>query len=74
MKLQQIRTERGLSQLQLSQLTGIPKQSIQRYEIGYRNIDGANLNNLCKFAAALDCKIYDIIEDDELIALLKKVI
>lgn len=73
MKLQQIRKLKGLSQSQLAKAAGISTQVLQRYEMGYRNIDGAALDRLCDIAIALDCSIYDIIESDELIEKLKKI-
>ncbi len=74
MKLQDIRKSRNLSQSQLADLAGISKQVLQRYEMGYRNIDGADLERLCDLAIALNCKVYDIIESDALIEKLKKTI
>lgn len=73
MKLQQIRKLKGLSQSQLAKAAGISTQVLQRYEMGYRHIDGAALDRLCNIAIALDCSIYDIIESDELIEKLKKI-
>ena len=72
MKLQDIRKQRNLSQSQLADLVGISKQVLQRYEMGYRSIDGADLERLCDIAIALNCKIYDIVESDVLIEKLKK--
>ena len=74
MKLQEVRQKRNLSQSQLADLAGVSKQVLQRYEIGYRSIDGADLEKLCDIAIALNCKIYDILESDVLIEKLKKTI
>ena len=67
MKLQQIRKNKNLSQSQLAKSAGISTQVLQRYEMGFRNIDGAKLETLCNLAIALDCKLSDIIEDAGLI-------
>ena len=72
MKLQDIRKKRDLSQRQLADEAGVPLQVLQRYEMGYRNIDGADLERLCDLAIALDCKVYDILESNVLIEKLKK--
>lgn len=65
-KLKDKRNEKGYTQSQLSELSGIKFQVIQQYETGYRNIDGAKLETLLKLAAALNCRIYEILEDPEL--------
>lgn len=64
--LQRIRKERGYSQNQLAELSGVKKQTIQRYEMGYRSIDGANLDTLTALAGALNVPFYDLIENPEL--------
>ena len=72
MKLQQLRQNNGLSQKQLSDESKIPLRTIQQWECGQRNIDGASINRLCDLAIALNCKIYDLIDDEELIQKIKK--
>lgn len=72
MKLQEIRKEKKLTQSQLAKIANIPLRTIQQWECEQRNIDGASLETLCDIALALDCKIYDIIESEELIQKLKK--
>lgn len=70
-KLQDIREKAGLTQWQLSLLTEIPITTIQKYEIGKANIDGAKIKTLAILARVLNCKIEDIIEDEYTISLLK---
>ena len=72
MKLQELRKNKGLSQSQLSKLSGVPLRTIQQWECGQRDIDGAALERLCDLATALDCKIYDIVESSLLIGKLLK--
>jgi len=74
MKLQELRKNKGLSQSQLSKLSGVPLRTIQQWECGQRDIDGAALERLCDLAIALDCKIYDIIESPKVIEKLLKII
>ena len=66
-KLRIVRVRRGLSQSELSDKTGIPLKSIQRYEQEPKKVDVARLDTLCTLSEALDCKITDIIEDEKLI-------
>ena len=67
MKLQNVRKQKGLSQKQLAESSGVPLRTIQQWECGQRNIDGAALDRLCDICATLNCKIQDIIENDTLI-------
>ena len=66
-KLQQIRGKKGISQRQLAVLSGVPFNTIQKYEQKERNIDNASLTQLCALCEALECSIGDIIEDTELL-------
>ena len=61
--LQEIRLKRGLSQSQLAKKCGIPKQTLQRYEGGFANINGARLETLLKLCNALDCDLLEILTD-----------
>ena len=72
-KLQQMRIKKNLAQNDLSVISGIPKGTIQGYEIKYRDIDGARLEVLCDLCLALNCKLEDILEDENLIEKLKMV-
>lgn len=70
-KLQDMREKVGLTQWQLSLLSEIPITTIQKYEIGKANIDGAKIKTLAILAKVLNCRIEDIIEDEYTISLLK---
>lgn len=72
-RLQELRVEKGLSQNDLHILSGVTKRTIQHYEHQSRPIDKAYLETLCRLCLALDCKIEDIVENEELIAMLKKI-
>lgn len=69
--LQEMRKKAGLSQSQLEAASGVKLKAIQSYEIGGRDINHAKLDTLCRLALACNCKIYDIIEDDQLKTKLK---
>lgn len=64
--LQKLRNEKGFSQSQLADLSGVNFRMLQYYEQGAKNIDGAKLETLISLAAALDCSISDILESEEL--------
>ena len=64
--LQKLRKAAGLSQSQLADLAGIKVQVLQQYERGARDINGAKICN------ALECRLADIITDEETLELLKK--
>lgn len=69
--LQKLRKAAGLSQSQLAALAGIKVQVLQQYERGARDINGAKLPTLLKICNALECRLADIITDEETLELLK---
>lgn len=73
MSLKSARMKAGYSQRGLADASGVNIRSIQQYEIGARNINGASLESLCKLAGALGCTLYDLLESPELKELLKQV-
>lgn len=64
--LQEKRLAAGMSQSQLAKASGVPVGVLQHYEQGSRNIDGAKLETLADLAAALGCKIPELLESPEL--------
>jgi transcriptional regulator with XRE-family HTH domain len=74
MALKEMRKKAGLSQSELAAVSGVKLRAIQVYEIGQRDINGAKLDTLCKLALALNCKVYDIITDEQLKVKLKKTV
>ena len=68
-KLQE-RREKKFSRNELSQMLGFKPQLIRQYEQGFRNIDGANIKTLAKLARALNCKLSDLVEDEETVRIL----
>lgn len=71
--LQKIRKNLGLSQKQLADKSGISVRMIQHYEQGFKNIDCAKLETLCALAAALECDLWDILNDAALKTKVKQV-
>ena len=73
-KLKIMRPGAGLSQRQLSELSGVNLRTIQDYESnGGQVIDKSNLRTLLNLAKALGCNIKDILEDVELVELYEEV-
>lgn len=64
--IQDVRKSRGLSQSQLAEKAGISVRMLQHYEQGYKNIDHAKLATICSIAAALNCRIEDVLNSPEL--------
>ena len=69
--LQRLRKEAGLSQSQLAKLAGLNVQVLQQYERGARDLNGAKLATLLKICNALECRLADIMTDEETLELLK---
>lgn len=65
--LKDIREAKGLSQSKLVELSGVNLRTLQSYEQGQRDINGASLTSLVSLTKALDCKLTDILTDQELI-------
>lgn len=61
-KIAQIRKARGLTQLELSKMTGITKRAIQNYEAGTRT---PRLDVITKIAHALDVEVHELMSDEE---------
>lgn len=72
-KLKALRVKKGYSQSALAKISGVNKRNIQLYEQGERRIEGASLEKLCDLCKALDCKIDDLIDDEEIIKKYKEI-
>lgn len=62
MNLKRLRSEAGISQSKLSDLSGVNLQMIQKYEQGVKDINKAQGDTLYKLAQALNCKLEDLLE------------
>ncbi len=70
--LREQRQKAGLSQSQLAEKSGVNVRTIQTYEQNGKNINNARLRILASLAIALDCRITEVIDDEELIDLARK--
>lgn len=61
-RLKQHREAAGLSQSELARLSGIKLQTIQHYEQGFRDLNGARAITVYKLANALGCTVEDLLE------------
>ena len=61
--LKRIRTDKGYSQKQLAELSGVSLRSIQMYEQQQKDINKAQSDSLFRLAKALDCKMEDLLEN-----------
>ncbi len=61
--LKKIRTEKGLSQLQLSHESGIALSVISKIESGFTDVMQTRVCTVAALAKALSCKIEDIINE-----------
>lgn len=59
--LKRLRSEAGISQSKLSELSGVNLQMIQKYEQGVKDINKAQGETLYKLAQALNCKVEDLL-------------
>ena len=72
MKLQETRKRVGLSQSELAKRSGVKLQTIQGYELGRRQIDGAHVDTLVAIAEAMQVPFYELLEDSELAQIVKE--
>ncbi|MDE6029318.1 MAG: helix-turn-helix domain-containing protein [Clostridiales bacterium] len=64
-KLRSLREARGLSQRELSNVSGVKLRSIQLFEQKVNDIDKAQAHTLYKLARVLGCTIEDLLENPE---------
>lgn len=71
-KLKEMRQARGLSQSQLAEKAGMNVRTLQHYEQGSKNFDHARIDTIVKICLVLDCRLDEIIENQEYVDLIKK--
>lgn len=71
-KLQAIRKKNLISQFELAKRSKLSIQLIQKYEQGKLHIEGSRIESLLNICDVLNCKIWDILEDDKICNRLKK--
>lgn len=63
--MKELRKRAGLTRVQLAEETGINFRTLEAYEQGRKDINGAKLKTLLKLCQALDCELEDLITDSE---------
>lgn len=65
-RIKRIREEKGITQKALADSLGIDFKVMSAYETGYRKLELASFERVCKIADALGCKVSDLFEDEEI--------
>ena len=60
--LKRIREERKITQVKLSEASGVNIRILQYYEQGYKDINKAQAITLYRLAQALECTIEELLE------------
>lgn len=63
--LRRERKNRGITQAELAEMTGLNVRTLQCYEQGTKDINNAKLSTLLKICLALNCDLMDILTDKE---------
>ena len=61
-RLKFIREEKGMTQAELAIRSGVNLRSIQNYEQGFKDINGARVTTVLALADALECDVYEIVQ------------
>lgn len=62
-RLKFMRELKGMTQASLAKKSGVSQRNIQAYEQGYKDINKAQVVTVLQLAEALDCDVYEIIND-----------
>lgn len=65
LKLEELRKERGLTQVQLAELSGVNSRQIQRVENGESDMGNVTLRNALALAKALGVSVEELMEEKE---------
>ena len=64
--IKKVRIEKGLTQAQLAEKSGLNIGTLRHYEQGSKNLDNAKIETLMDICDALDCRLYEIIQNETL--------
>ena len=62
-RLKFMRELKGMTQASLAEKSGVSQRNIQAYEQGDKDINKAQVVTVLQLAEALDCDVYEIIND-----------
>ena len=60
-RLKFMREYKDMTQASLSEQSGVPLRQIQAYEMGYMDINKANVLTVLSLSEALECDVYEIL-------------
>lgn len=70
--LKALRLKAGYSRPAFARRCGIALRSVEDYEYGNMDINGAKLETLCTMAMVLGCTVYDLLTDEATKEMLKQ--
>jgi transcriptional regulator with XRE-family HTH domain len=68
-KLKEARRAAGMMQKELADAAGLPLRTLQHYEQGRRNLDGAALDTILNLCIALRCTPDQLVDNPEVVDL-----
>lgn len=71
-KLKELRQAAGLSQSQFAEKAEMSVRTLQHYEQGSKDFNNARIDTILKACLVLNCKLEDIIDNEEYVEMLKK--
>ena len=71
-RIKELREEAGISRAKLAELSETGVRALEGYEQGKRDINGAKLKTILKICNALNCRIEDILDDEETLELFRE--
>lgn len=70
--MKNLRESKGITRSELAESTGLNVRTVEAYEQGRKDINGAKLKTLLKLCIALECSLEDILTDPETLEVLKE--
>lgn len=64
--LKELRIKAGVSRPKLAEMINTSVRTLEAYEQGLRNVDGMKIETLLTLSTALNCRISDIVENEQL--------
>lgn len=71
-RIKELRQAKGFTQQKFADVTGISLRTLQHYEQGSKDFDHARIDTLLKACVALNCKLEDVIQNEEYRELIRK--
>lgn len=71
-KLKELREKAGISRPKLAELSDVNVRTLEGYEQGKKDINGAKLKTILKLCKALNCRIEDVLDDEETLEMFRE--